>query len=56
MKFTAIIYNTPTYATEYGYIVARACDGDLWFYGAYETEDRAKEVANEVDGLVFYTE
>ncbi len=35
-----------------GYIVARVWDGKLWFYGAYESEDRAVGVAKEVDGIV----
>lgn len=35
-----------------GYIVARVWNGKLWFYGAYEGEERAKNVAKEVDGIV----
>lgn len=35
-----------------GYIVARVWNCKLWFYGAYESEDRAEEVAKEVDGIV----
>lgn len=46
------IMNMPAYADEYRYIVARECDGDLWFYGAYETEDRAYGVARQVRGVV----
>ena len=46
------VYNVPTYAKEYNYMVARECDGKLWFYGAYETKERATEVAIEVRGIV----
>lgn len=56
MRMIAEINNTPDYAEEYPYIVARPCETTLWFYGAYDTEARAKEVAFEVDGLVFYNE
>ncbi len=31
-----------------GYEVARVCAGELWHYGTYPTEDRAKEVAREL--------
>lgn len=46
------VNNVPTYAKEYNYMVARECDGELWFYGAYETKERATEVAIEVRGIV----
>lgn len=46
------VNNMPTYAKEYNYIVARECDGEYWFYGAYETADRANRVAVEVGGVV----
>ncbi len=36
-----------------GYIVASVCDCELWFYGAYESEERAKEVAKEIGGIDF---
>ena len=29
----------------YGFIVARLVDGELWYYGVYETQERAEEVA-----------
>lgn len=48
------IQNMPEYAWEYDFVVARECDGDFWFFGAYETEERAYEVALEVGGQVFY--
>lgn len=46
------VNNVPTYAKEYNYMVTRECDGELWFYGAYETKERATEVAIEVHGVV----
>ena len=47
-----MINNLPDYASEYPFIVARGEIGDLWFYGAYETLERADEVARQVDGIV----
>ena len=35
------------------YVVARLVSGELWYYGRYETENRAKEVSEDFDnGLV----
>ena len=33
------------------YIVARFIDGELWFWGGYNTLERASEVALMVDGV-----
>ena len=46
------IENVPSYAKEHKFIVARVDDGLLWFWGAFDEECRAKEVADEVDGVV----
>lgn len=45
------IQNVPAYALHTGFITFRICDDEAWFYGAYETMDRAFEVACEVGGL-----
>lgn len=31
------------------FIVARLVDGELWYYGVYETEERANEVRSEFE-------
>ena len=49
------INNLPNYAKDYDFIVARNCDGELWFYGAYKTVEKAVEVAVAVDGHVINT-
>ena len=36
---------------KYKYVVARVCGNELWFFGAYETESRAREVAYELGEL-----
>lgn len=41
------VNNLPKYDLD-RYTVFRLDDGDLWFYGTYENEDRAKEVAHEL--------
>lgn len=58
MKLIATVNNLPTNLTKYGYVVARAVDGELWFYGAwYATQEaEAKEQAREVDGIVLRIE
>lgn len=50
---TITINNLPTYANEYKYIVARECDNEFWFYGAFDESDRANRAAKEVGGVVF---
>ena len=30
------------------YIVARACQNELWFWGAWDDKERAEEVAKEL--------
>jgi hypothetical protein len=46
------VRNLPDYAKRYMFIVSRLCDGELWFWGAYETKERANEVAKEIGGVV----
>ena len=50
---TTIINNLPDYYTAYPYMVARLYEGDWWFYGCYNTRERAAEVAWREDGEVF---
>jgi len=48
-----IINNMPSYANEYNYIVACEYDNEYWFYGAYNNKEKAEEVANNYEGVVF---
>lgn len=50
------VNNVPEYAAQYRYIVARLVDGDLWFWGAYGTMERATEAAESIDGLIVINE
>lgn len=34
------------------FIVARAVNTELWYYGRYLDYERAEEVAKEIDGIV----
>ncbi len=45
------VRNVPAYAATRRWWVVREADGALWFYGAYDTAERAREVADMVDGL-----
>ena len=40
----------------YDYVVARAVDGEMWYYGCYCDAERAAEVAKEIDGVVLRTQ
>ena len=46
------IYNLPEYTFNYNFIVARDVDGDLWFWGAWNTEAEARKIAVEIGGEV----
>lgn len=48
------INNKPDYAKDYEFIVARECDGEYWFWGAYENSFEAGRIALEIGGVVFY--
>ena len=52
MWFTVSVYNTPDYAENHNFIVSRLVENNLWFYGAYDEIEKAREVAEEIDGLV----
>ena len=56
MKLTAIVNNLPTDLSRYAYIVARACEGELWFYGAWNDAEGAAAQARQVDGIVLRVE
>jgi hypothetical protein len=47
-----IINNIPDYAGNFTYIVARLCENELWFWGAWNDEEVAYKVAAEIGGLV----
>lgn len=46
------IQNVPEYAKNYKYIVVRRVDGELYFWGAWNDRNKAKEVAIEIGGEV----
>ena len=53
VKCNVKINNVPDYAKK-GFIVARKADhGELWFYGCYDTEEKAYYVCREIDGICF---
>ena len=48
-----IVRNVPNYPLDKGFMVARVVDADLWFYGLYDSDIRAGEVAREIgNGVV----
>lgn len=47
----ARVNNLPSNIKE-KYIVARDCDGSLWFWGAWDDSFKANNVAVEIGGVV----
>ena len=54
MEKKIIIHNKPDYADDYEFVVARKCDNEYWFYGAYKDGFRADKAASEIGGVVFH--
>lgn len=50
------VKNVPEYASEYKYWVCRTIECELWFYGAYKTESKAKVVAEQIGNAVVIVE
>lgn len=50
----AHILNCPDKPIQTGYVVARVVDGHLWYYGTYDTADRAAEVSSEIGNGVYF--
>lgn len=46
------VNNVPDYANDHPLWVVKYYSGFLWFWGAYDDENRALDVANEEDGMV----
>ena len=55
MKMMVTVNNTPEVLSK-GFVVARYWDGELWYYGKYDSKQFAKEVAEQVDGIVLTIE
>ena len=54
MEEKIIIHNKPDYADDYEFVVARKCDNEYWFWGAYENGFEADKVASEIGGVIFH--
>lgn len=44
--------NIPEYAKEKKYVVMREVDGEFYFWGAWDENERANQVASEINGVV----
>lgn len=54
MEEKLIIHNKPDCADDYEFVVARKCNDEYWFWGAYKDGFKADKVASEVDGVIFH--
>ena len=52
MKVQIDIMNMPRYAEAPGYIVANAIDGQLWFYGRYDSCKKAMDISEQMENSV----
>ena len=52
MEIKYLVKNVPEYAWEHKYWVVTELDEDLWFYGAYDSSDRANAVAFTLGKIV----
>lgn len=46
------VHNVPAYALKAPYWVCRLSEGELWFWGAWNTNDEAQKIAREIGGTV----
>lgn len=52
-NFSVEVNNTSRSSYENKFVVARLVNGELWFYGMYETEEEANRVRDEFpNGIV----
>lgn len=56
MKLIAIVNNLPANVTDYAWITANPYEGELWFYGAWYTEEEARAQAREIGGVALEIE
>ena len=52
MKVQIEIMNAKKYAEAPGYIVANAIDGQLWFYGRYDSCEKAIQISEQMENSV----
>lgn len=46
------VMNMPEYANNKKYIVARVYNGELYFWGAWDMKEEARNAADEIGGVV----
>ena len=49
-----VINNVPDYAKDYKWIVARFEDGEYWFWGAWNDESKALEIASNIENATVF--
>lgn len=51
-ELVAEVNNLPSKVSMDDYIVVRVCQGELWYYSRFSSEEDAKQSALEVNGFV----
>lgn len=52
MEIKYLVKNVPEYAWNHNYWVVTELGEDLWFYGAYDSSDKANQIALDLDKIV----
>ena len=50
------VNDVPDYAKDSNYWVVRECDGEYWFWGAWNDRERADHIARVIGGIVVENE
>lgn len=54
LEVKALVRNVPVdiyKGDKHGFMVVKVDGTDLWYYGLYDTQERAEDVATEVSGI-----
>ena len=54
MKGEIKVNNMSETANHYEFVVARECDGELWYWGAYRHTWDAEAAAHEIGGIIIH--
>lgn len=54
MKGEVKVNNMSEAANHYEFVVARECDGELWYWGAYRHAWDAEAAAHEIGGIIIH--
>ena len=51
---SVMVQNVPEHISNKEHIVARVCDGQLWYWGSLMEAKNAEKACGKIDGVVLY--